>query len=584
MGPVPPARRRRRNTNQIRYHILSEASKSNSERFVKYFAPKNYCSIFFAWSMIPTGMKSCELEKTDFLIIGNGVAAMRCAIALGPAGRITMLTKQCSLAQPSKHSNGLIAIASSDEEEIRLHYEDTLCAGEGLCDPNSVKVLIEDGPRVIEELISWGAAFERDQSKVLIPKDGAKPRPYTYRGRDQSTINEILGALRQRLAVFPSIQVIPNTTADDLIVKNGTVVGAHYQDLKTGRRHAVLAKAVFIGTGGMGQLYPETTNSELSTGDGLAIAYRAGAQLRDMEFIQFHPTVLLLKNAPRVLIPESLRAEGAYLRNADLQRFMHHYHQQEELAPRDVVSRAIMMEMTKTHTGFVYLDCTHLDPEHLKKRFSKLYESFLEFNIAISENMIPIHPAAHYCIGGIKIDVDGQTSLPGLFSAGEASCSGVHGSNRLPSNSLLESLVFGARAGRKMAEIAAHPIPGSVRPNGHVERPNATAKARSLTEEVISRLRKRMWQDVGVIRSGENLRQALQDVHQFETEAHSSEVLKHDLRLRNLLSVATVVTASALAREESRGAHYREDFPLRKDLRFLKHSIISRNSPVDFSE
>lgn len=531
--------------------------------------------------MMQWSMKSPELEKTDFLVVGHGVAAMRCAVALAESGSVLMLTKQSTLAQPSKHANGLIAIASSDEEEIRLHFEDTLCAGEGLCNPAAVKVLVEEGPRYIDELISWGAGFERDAGKVLVGKGGAKPRPYTFRGRGQSTVNEILKALRNRLTEFSNIKILTNTAADDLIVERGAVVGAHYQNLKTGRRHTIVAKAIFLGTGGMGQVYPETTNSELSTGDGLAIAFRAGAQLSDMEFIQFHPTVLHLKNAPRVLLPESLRAEGAYLRNADLQRFMHHYHLQEELAPRDVVSRAIMMEMVKTHSDFVYLDCTHLDPELLKKRFPNLYAMFLEFNIDISENMIPIHPAAHYCIGGIKIDTQGQTSLCGLYAAGEVSCSGVHGSNRLPSNSLLESLVFGGRAGKVMIE--EKPVTnGKLRFNGAQEKSCSNPKLRAHAEEMISRLKKMMWDDVGVIRSGHNLREALQNLAGYESEVHASEAMKHDLRFRNLLSVANIVTASALAREESRGAHYREDFPLRKDPRFLKHSVISKNTQVTF--
>ncbi|MBZ5552141.1 MAG: L-aspartate oxidase [Acidobacteriia bacterium] len=533
--------------------------------------------------MMTLRMKSCELEKTDFLIVGSGVAAMRCALALADSGSVLMLTKQCSVAQPSKHSDGVIAIASSDEEEIRLHYEDTLCAGEGLCKTEAVKVLVEEGPRYMEELVSWGASFERHAGRVLSPKPGAEPRSYVFKGRSQSTTNEILETLNRRIAGLPNVKVLKNTAAEDLIIKNGSVVGAHYCDLKTGRQHTVSARAVFAGTGGMGQLYPETTNTELSTGDGLAIAFRAGAELSDMEFIQFHPTVLNLKNAPRVLLPESLRAEGAYLRNADLERFMHHYHPQEELAPRDVVSRAILMEMVKTQSSYVYLDCTHLDGEILKRRFPAVYEMFLEFNIDISENMIPIHPAAHYCIGGIKIDTQGRTSLRGLYAAGEASCSGVHGSNRLSSNSLLESLVFGARAGEAMrGENPPPPVP--MHSNGHSEKAASSGKGHVLAEELVGRLKKVMWQFVGVIRSGLSLRHALKELEECEAHARPCDSTPHALRLRNLLSVASVVTASALAREESRGAHYREDFPLRKDARFLKHSSISKNHAVCFTE
>ncbi len=531
-----------------------------------------------------TLMKNSELEKTDFLIIGSGVAAMRCATAVAPAGQVLMLAKHAGPARPSKHSNGMIAIATNEDEGIRLHYEDTVCAGEGLCKPAAVKMLVEEGPKMIEELISWGAEFQLDAGKFLIPKEGAKPRPYTYRGRAQSTVNEIFSVLQKRCAGFPQINMLPDVVVEDLVVHDGAVVGARFLDTQCGRRQTVCAKAVFLGTGGLGQIYTETTNSDLSTGDGLALAFRAGAELSDMEFVEFHPTVLHLKNAPRILLPESLRAEGAYLRNADLERFMRHYHSQEELAPRDVVSRAILKEMSKTQSGFVYLDCTHLDSEILKKRFPSLFQMFLDFNIDISENMIPVHPAAHYCIGGIKIDVDGKTSLPRLFAAGEVSCSGVHGSNRLPTNSLLESLVFGARAGAAMAATASTRSSIPIRANGGGEKCGAGAKARLHIDEFIARLKKLMWQNAGIIRSGNNLRHTIQNLRQLEGESGASETLKHDSKLRNLLSVAHLVAASALAREESRGAHYREDFPLRKDPRFLKHSIISKDSRVDFAD
>ncbi len=532
-----------------------------------------------------SNMKSGEIEKTDFLIFGSGVASLRCAISLAPAGKVLVLTKQPLPGQPCKHANGIIAIASNDEVEIRLHYEDTVCAGEGLCKPEAVKVLVEEGPKYIEELISWGAEFQRECSKTAANKENVKqPRPYTYRGRSRSTVNEILTVLEKQVASNPNIKILPETYVEDLIIHDGRVAGAHFFDMKAGRRHTACATAAMIGTGGMGQVYPQTTNSEFCTGDGLAIAYRAGAQLADMEFIQFHPTVLHMRNAPRILIPESLRAEGAYLRNADLDRFMHRYHPQEEMAPRDLLSRAIMMEMQRTQSGFVYLDCTHLDVDLLSKRFPTMCAAFIEFNIDISENMIPIHPAAHYCIGGVKIDTRGRTSLPGLYAAGEASCSGVHGSNRLPSNSLLESLVFGARAGHAMIEDRESFQPGP-RSNGQLERSTNSGSSRSChPDEIMARLRKLMVENAGIIRSGHLLRFALDSLQHLSTEVNSSDTLRHDPRLGNLLSVSQIVAASALAREESRGAHYREDFPLRNDQRFLKHSVISINNPVTFSD
>ncbi|HET8823622.1 MAG TPA: L-aspartate oxidase, partial [Terriglobales bacterium] len=390
-------------------------------------------------------------SEIDFLVIGAGVAGLRAAIELASAGRVLVLAKREVTDSSTQYAQGGIAAALSDEDEISLHLQDTLNAGDGLCNPEAARVLVEEAPQGIEELIAWGTQFDREGTKLTFGREGAHSRNRILHAHGDSTGREILRALYAKAKTLKEISVRQFEFSTDLLVDDRRVRAVSVID-EHGQHATIQASAVLLATGGMGQLYANTTNPGVATGDGVAMAYRAGAQVTDLEFIQFHPTALYLKKAPRFLLSEALRGEGAHLRNMEMTRFMPKYHPMGELAPRDVVARAIMHELERSRAKdpVVYLDLTDLDPEHIKKRFPRIYSTCMQYNIDITSELIPIRPAAHYAMGGVRTDLNGRTTLPALYAAGEAAGTGVHGANRLASNSLLEGLVFGARAGRKM--------------------------------------------------------------------------------------------------------------------------------------
>jgi L-aspartate oxidase len=512
-------------------------------------------------------MKSAS-PQADFLVIGAGVAGLRAAIELAAAGRVRVLAKREVTESATQYAQGGIAAALSDEDEISLHFQDTLNAGDGLCRPDAAHVLVEEGPERIEELIHWGTEFDRLGTKLAFTREGAHSRDRILHAHGDSTGREIQRALFAKAKTLKTISVEEFEFTTDLIVEDGRVAGVTLLD-QAGRAEQVRASAVLLATGGLGQLYRETTNPEVATGDGVAMAFRAGAAVSDMEFIQFHPTALYLKKAPRFLLSEALRGEGAYLRNDQLIRFMPKYHALAELAPRDVVARAIVheLEISRAKEPVVYLDLTHLKADHLKKRFPRIYSTCLQYNVDIAADLIPIRPAAHYSMGGVQTNLDGRTNVPGLYAAGEVAATGVHGANRLASNSLLEGLVFGARTGAAMRQergTAARTPPPST----------AAAASDAAAETAFQDIRDLMWQDVAIVRDGKGLRRALHRLEQICPRV-AQPTTRRGFEARNLQLVGSLVTRSALAREESRGAHYRLDFPAHNDPRFQKHSIVS---------
>jgi L-aspartate oxidase len=514
-------------------------------------------------------------SETDFLVIGAGVAGLRAAVELASAGRVVVLAKREVTDSNTQWAQGGIAAALSDEDEIGLHLQDTLNAGDGLCNPDAAKVLVEEAPERIEELIQWGTEFDRQGTRLTFGREGAHSRNRILHAHGDSTGREILRALYAKAKTLTNISVREFELSTDLQVQNGRVTGIHLID-ENGERRQLTAPAVLLATGGMGQLYRNTTNPGVATGDGVAMAFRAGADVSDMEFIQFHPTALYLKTAPRFLLSEALRGEGAYLRNLELERFMSKYHPLAELAPRDVVARAIVHELdiSRAPDPVVYLDLTHLDPEKIKTRFPRIYATCLQYNIDITVELIPVRPAAHYAMGGVRTDLNGRATVAGLYAAGEAAATGVHGANRLASNSLLEGLVFGARAGRAMRDELRESTRRSAEATSAVQSDSA---GDALSEEVIREIQDLMWKDVGIIRSGVGLKRATLHLDEIASRVSNPQTRRaHEAQ--NLHLAGFLVTRSALKREESRGAHYRTDFPERDDENFRKHSILQSSS------
>src|SRR5580700_7205184 len=516
-------------------------------------------------------------SHTDFLVIGAGVAGLRAAVELAAAGTVLVLAKREVTESNTQWAQGGIAAALSDEDEISLHLQDTLQAGDGLCNFEAAKVLVEDAPERIDELIQWGTEFDRQGTKLTFGREGAHSRNRILHAHGDSTGREILRALYAKSQTLKNISVREFEFSANLIVQNGRVCGVHLINEK-GEQQQTTASAVLLATGGMGQIYRNTTNPAVATGDGVAMASRAGAEISDMEFVQFHPTALFLKSAPRFLLSEALRGEGAYLRNVELKRFMPKYHELAELAPRDVVARAIAheLELVKRPDAAVYLDLTHLDAERVRKRFPMIYATCMRYNVDIATELVPIRPAAHYSMGGVRTDLLGRTSLAGLYAAGEVACTGVHGANRLASNSLLEGLVYGARAAHDMREHVS---------SGKSRHASASAKLAQTssnghsaeTEKLIQKIQGLMWQHVGVVRDGKALQQVVPELRALQSQLPASGDRRAHEAV-NILEAGLLIARSALAREESRGAHYRLDHPLRNDAKYQKHSVVSRDN------
>lgn len=532
---------------------------------------------------------SHKVYQADYAVIGSGIAGIRAAIELSQTGSVLVLAKSCLKESATAYAQGGIAVALSDEDEIALHGQDTLSAGDGLCRAETVSLLVEEGPKYITQLIEWGTEFDRSGTKLAFTREAAHSRSRVLHAHGDSTGREITRALLARAHSIPHLHLRPHAFTTRLIVEKGRAVGVEFLDELDGSLHELRAGAILLATGGLGQLFRETTNPDVATGDGMAIAYDAGALLSDMEFVQFHPTVLNVKNAPRFLLSESLRGEGALLRNVHLERFMKRYHEAHEVAPRDAIVRAIISEMHRTNSPHVYLDMTMKPKEFFEKRFPRIYAACLACGLDLASDLAPVSPAAHFTMGGVKTDLWGRTSIPGLYAAGETAATGVHGANRLASNSLLEGLVFGARAGvammkdapagkKNQAHLPGSPAPASWdAPEKHPEKPKPSPAAANLRAQ----LRELMWHHVGILRHAKEIKSALETLSAMQLPRTAKDT-RADHELHNLHSLATLLSRCALAREESRGSHYRSDFPYCDDDNFRKHSLIAKNCDVSF--
>ncbi|TAN41204.1 MAG: L-aspartate oxidase [Nitrospirae bacterium] len=494
---------------------------------------------------------------TDFLVIGSGVAGLRAAIELASKGSVLVVTKDIPTESSTEYAQGGVAVALSDEDEVGIHFEDTIRAGDGLCREDAVRVLVEEGPDRIRELIEWGAEFDREGTKLAFTLEAAHSRRRVLHANGDSTGKELERALLSKVMSIAAISRLPFSIAADLIVEDNICAGAYI--LKNSKMCRVFAKATILATGGAGQAFSRTTNPAVATGDGMAIAYRAGAALEDMEFVQFHPTALYAPSAPQFLLTEAMRGEGAVLKNSSKEPFMSAYHEKAELAPRDIVSRAIISEMVRTKSNNVYLDLTHKESGFIKRRFPRIYSTCLRYDVDITRDMIPVSPAAHYIMGGVKTDLDGATNIKGLYAAGEVACTGVHGANRLASNSLLEGLVYGFRAGRAAASGTNGGTADTKNFRDNVLFEDAKDGATDI-DELRSIIRRVMWDRVGIIRCGVSLSEAWDKLSEMKSLLGSTFMTRRGLELRNMLTVSLLITKAAGWRKGSIGGHYRSDF------------------------
>ncbi len=536
------------------------------------------------------GPKDTPHLFTDVLIIGSGIAGLRAALEVPADQRVVVVTKSRAQLSNSAWAQGGIAGVLSPEDQFANHIEDTHAAGAGLCNREVVDVVVREGPGQIHDLIRFGTRFDKENGELALTREGGHSHRRIVHALGDATGSEVMRALIERVKAAPNIVLWESRFIIDLLTHDGQAVGALINRPRRGKL-SIWAKQTILASGGVGMIYRETTNPSVATGDGMAAAYRAGAVMRDMEFIQFHPTVLYLAGSSRYLISEAARGEGAYLRDKDGKRFMFEdlpeayrvlaapteaegkrfldgdesARRPPELSPRDVVSRAIVRCMDRTQHPSVYLDLSHLPPERVLQRFPGIAKVCRGFGLDITRDPIPVRPGAHYMVGGVVVDLQGRTSIPGLWAAGEVTSSGLHGANRLASNSLLEGLVFGAACGRGAAAVAAK------MPDRFVVPPISSTGAATNHEEidvadVTSSLRSLMVRKMGIIRNRNDLQEADRTVafwcryalgREFDTPA--------GWELQNLLSVARLMIWSALQRTESRGTHFRSDYPEKKD-------------------
>ncbi|MFH1653929.1 MAG: L-aspartate oxidase [Pseudomonadota bacterium] len=516
----------------------------------------------------------------DYLVIGSGIAGLSFALLASKLGKVAVVTKRSLSKSTTAYAQGGIAAAIEDDDNPKIHMQDTIDAGAGLCDVKVVRMVTEEGPKAVRQLIEWGTKFSRNKKGELdLTLEGGHSKRRVAHSNDM-TGEEIERSLTEAVRKNKNISCYENHIAIDLITeqklklkknKKNRCLGAYVLDIGTGEIHTFATRNTILASGGAGKVYLYTSNPDVSSGDGVAMASRAGAAIKNLEFVQFHPSCLYHPLAKSFLISEALRGEGAKLKLKDGSEFMHKYDKRKELATRDIVARAIDHELKKSGDDFVYLDISHKESSFVRERFPKIYKTCLEFGIDITKESIPVVPAAHYFCGGVEIDIEGKTSIEGLFACGEVACSGFHGANRLASNSLLESLVFAMRIAKYLEEHDDQKAPPKI-PRWD------TLGTTDSDEEVIIKqnwdeIRRMMWNYVGIVRSNKRLKRAQERIALIRKEIKeyywNFKVTSNLIELRNLALVADLIIQSALKRKESRGLHYNIDYPNLND-KYLK--------------
>lgn len=540
--------------------------------------------LFQPWSqitsryLVPIEPKRCGNYFTDILIIGGGLAGLRAAHEIDPSLHTLILTKDKLEESNSSYAQGGIASVWDPEDRFDNHVQDTLVAGGDMCDPNVVEMVVREAPERVAELIRWGTRFDQQDGQLALGREGGHSHQRIIHALGDATGKEIMRAMIAHTQERPNTEILQETFTIDLLTFEGKCRGC-VASIRGGKPILIWANETILCTGGCGQVFRESTNPRVATGDGHAIAFRAGAVMRDMEFMQFHPTVLYIAGSSRTLITEAVRGDGAHLIDASGKRFMGDYDVRLELAPRDVVSKAIVSQMEKTQSPCVYLTMKHLNPTHVRNRFPGIAKVCAGFGIDIAVDPIPVRPGAHYMIGGCSVNQHARTSLNGLWAAGEVTSSGLHGANRLASNSLLEGLVYGAIAGRNASNSALNNIDQELRVLP-ICNPDKQASSQPIDlADIRNAVRALMWRNVGVQRREERLLEAVQAIQQYCTY-----VLSHDLtcvdgwELQNILTVSLQMASAALARTESRGVHFRTDYPEIDNFNWRKHLEICRPS------
>ena len=505
----------------------------------------------------------CAAHDCDVLVIGSGIAGLTAALAASATRRVALVTKGRLTETNTWYAQGGIAGAVGEADSVELHLADTLVVGQGLCDEEVVRAVVGEAPEALAGLREYGVRFDlAEGGEVALAREGGHSLPRVLHSGD-ATGAAIQHALTDALRASERVAVFEQRFLVDLLTEDGRCTGALVLDTATGTREVIWANAIVLATGGAGQAYRVTTNPAIATGDGLAAAWRAGARVADLEFVQFHPTALDHDAAPRFLITEALRGEGAYLLDCSEERFMLGVHPLAELAPRDVVSREIESVMARCGRDNVWLDARHLGEEYLRTRFPTIWEACAEAGYDLSRDLLPVAPAAHYLVGGVLVDVDGRTSVPGLYASGEVTASGLHGANRLASNSLLEGLVFSRRIVRALAGPSAVPCERRVFSAGNagadgVERRVDAPLVLAAAKEIMQR-------NVGMSRGEEGLARAEEELASLGATVGVLGDAAPELEVANLVTVGMLIARSARRRTESRGCHFRSDFPQREE-------------------